>query len=206
MTSPLYHIADELRAIANMGLRHAANDYDRDRYERVLALSARLVAELDSRDPGEVLAVYRESFNHVSPYIGASAAVFRDKRILLMKRHDNGLWAMPGGLTEVGESWAESALRELREEVGLEGRAVRLLGVFDTRLWGGINKSQVYRGVFEIEVGPDSEPTISAEAVDVGFFAEDGLPPLSPGHIKTVPLVLRQVRGEAAVPYFDTPA
>ncbi|MBM3932995.1 MAG: hypothetical protein FJ319_01615 [SAR202 cluster bacterium] len=36
MTSSLYHIADELRAIANMGLRHAANDYDIGRYERIL--------------------------------------------------------------------------------------------------------------------------------------------------------------------------
>ena len=39
--SEMYLIADELRSIAETGLRYAENDYDRDTYERALSLSAR---------------------------------------------------------------------------------------------------------------------------------------------------------------------
>ena len=40
----LYQIADELRATANIGIRYSNNEYDSDRYHRVLAASARLTS------------------------------------------------------------------------------------------------------------------------------------------------------------------
>ena len=49
--------------------------------------------------------------NHVSPLIGAEAAVFRDNRLLLIKRHDNKLRAVPGGKVDVGETLKEAAIR-----------------------------------------------------------------------------------------------
>ena len=115
----IYMIADELRGIANEGARYADNDYDRQRYGRVLSLSARLVAAIEQRSPDEVMEEYKQNLARVTPFVAASAAVFRDGCILLIKREDNGLWAMPGGWTEVGETWAQSVERELREETCL---------------------------------------------------------------------------------------
>lgn len=43
-------------------------------------------------------------------------------RVLLGQRHDNGLWACPGGHVDDGESFEEAALRELREEAGIVGK------------------------------------------------------------------------------------
>ncbi len=100
----MYLIADELRSIADLGLHFAQNDYDSDRYCRVRSLSARLVAAIEKRPTSEVLEEYREPFIHATPFVRADAAVFREGRILLIKREDNGLWAMPGGATEVGET------------------------------------------------------------------------------------------------------
>ena len=52
---------------------------------------------------------------------GASVMVVRDDgRVLLAHRLDNGMWAIPGGGAEEGSSFAETAITELREEVGLE--------------------------------------------------------------------------------------
>jgi ADP-ribose pyrophosphatase YjhB (NUDIX family) len=51
-------------------------------------------------------------------------------RILLHRRRDNGLWALPGGLMEVGETIAETARRETKEETGLEVEPVSLVGVY----------------------------------------------------------------------------
>jgi 8-oxo-dGTP pyrophosphatase MutT (NUDIX family) len=52
---------------------------------------------------------------------GASVMVVRDDgRVLLGHRLDNGTWAIPGGGAEEGSSFADTAITELREEVGLE--------------------------------------------------------------------------------------
>ena len=72
---------------------------------------------------------YEGNLAHASPFLGADAAVFRSGGILLIRRGDDGLWAMPGGLTEVGETWAQSAEKELREEAGVGEAATKLLGV-----------------------------------------------------------------------------
>jgi ADP-ribose pyrophosphatase YjhB (NUDIX family) len=51
-------------------------------------------------------------------------------RILLQRRSDNGLWGLPGGSVEIGESVRNAILREVREETGLGVEVVRLIGVY----------------------------------------------------------------------------
>jgi ADP-ribose pyrophosphatase YjhB (NUDIX family) len=202
-TEDLYQIADELRAVASLGLRYTESRYDRGRYERVLAASARLVAALEQRSPDEVLLQFQDNLLHVSPLAGAEAAVFRDGSLLLLRRHDDGLWALPGGLVEVGETLAETACRELWEEVGMRGRVAGLLGIWDSRFTRSQTKAHMYHAVFLVDAA-DGMPAPSQEATAVAFCAEDELPPLSPGHHVRVPFVFKLVRGEVAVPYFDS--
>ena len=90
-TGEMYLVADELRSIADTGLHYADNDYDRERYRRALSLSARLVAAIEKRPADDVLTEYEGSLAHATPYVAADAAVFRDGRILLIRREDNGL-------------------------------------------------------------------------------------------------------------------
>src|SRR5690606_17923777 len=111
-------------------------------------------------------------------------AVFRNGEILLIQRRDDGCWAMPGGVVEVGESLAQAAERELWEEAGVRGQAPRLLGVFDTRLWPARTRMQQCIAMFlcETDGAPGlhdlGEGAVSplAESLDAGFFAEDRLP------------------------------
>ena len=205
-TGEMYFIADELRSIADMGLHYADNDYDRERYRRALSLSARLVAAIEHRPATDVTAEYEGSLSHATPYVAAEAAVFQGGRILLIRREDNGLWAMPGGATEVGETWAQSVERELHEEAGVEGTATRLLAVFDARLWGSRLKFHVYTSVWLVELDDGQTPVAGPETTGVGFFSEDDLPDLSPGHARRVPLVFELARGDLPVPYFDPTA
>lgn len=53
-----------------------------------------------------------------------------DGRILLIRRSDNGLWALPGGAMDVGEYLADAAVREVREETGLDVEIVGILGTY----------------------------------------------------------------------------
>lgn len=201
-TSELYQIADEIRAMAAMGLKFATDHYDLDRYKRLLEVSARLVATLERASPEEILEQFAGSLDHVCPRLGADAAVFRDGKILLIKRSDNGLWCTPGGQVDVGESLAEAALRELWEETGLRGEIVKFLGVFDSRFWNSTSKFHMYHNTFLVEIG-NAEPQLSNESTDVGFFAEDNLPPLFSSHRARVPFTFKLWRGEMSTPYFD---
>lgn len=201
-TAELYQIADELRGIASLGLNFVTNRYEVENYRRVLALSARLIAALEQRSPEEIVRQFQDNLQHVSPLAGAEAAVWREGRLLLIRRGDDGLWALPGGLVEVGETLAETARRELQEETGLCGRVSQLLGIFDSRLWHSQTKAQLYHTIFLVEAS-NSVPAPGPETTDVDFFGEDELPGLSPGHRLRVPFVFRLLRGEVAAPYFD---
>lgn len=63
--------------------------------------------------------------------VGVGVAV-RDEfdRVLLEKRSDCGLWGFPGGRIEAGESIAQAAIREVKEETGLNVEITRLIGVY----------------------------------------------------------------------------
>jgi len=161
LADSLYQIADQLRSIASNGLRFAENGYDRERYEQVLKESARIVAALEGASPEAVLAQYTGGLPHLSPIVCVEAVVVRDlvtsdlgasdPAILLIQRRDDRCWAIPGGVAEVGETTAQAAERELWEEAGVRGRASRLLGVFDSRLWHSRSRLQLCVAMFLVE-------------------------------------------------------
>lgn len=51
-------------------------------------------------------------------------------RILLQRRRDTGQWALPGGAQDIGETPTQCAVRECREETGVEAQVIGLLGVY----------------------------------------------------------------------------
>lgn len=199
-------IAGDLRGLAAFGLNFArAGSHDEERWQLVLAASARLAALAgDDQTAEELLARYRANHFDIGPLASGEAVVMHDNKLLLVRRTDDGLWALPGGITDPGETLSESARRELWEEAGITGRVAQLLGIFDSRLWQSEKKIHFYHAVFLIEA-EDPEPRPSPEVSAAAYFEEDELPPLSPGHHLRAPFVFRQLRGEAPIPYFDLP-
>ena len=103
----------------------------------------------------------------------------------------------------MGETLAHAAQRELWEEARVRGRATRLLGIWDSRLNGSRIKAHMYHALFAVEAG-DAVPQAGPETTGVGYFAEDELPELHPGHQIMVPSAFKLDRGDLPVPYFDT--
>ncbi|MEU9336699.1 NUDIX domain-containing protein [Streptomyces sp. NPDC048290] len=60
----------------------------------------------------------------------STVVVDNDGRILLQRRTDNGMWALPGGAMKIGESLPECAIRETREETGFDVEIVGIVGTY----------------------------------------------------------------------------
>lgn len=70
----------------------------------------------------------------VCPLVGVGGLIKRGDEIVLVKREnepEKGLWSIPGGLLELGETLQNGAKRETKEETGLDVKIDRLIDVFD---------------------------------------------------------------------------
>ncbi len=105
--------------------------------------------------------------------LGVTAAIMRDGQILLTKREDFEVWCLPGGHVDPGESIAQAAIREAREETGLEVRLTRLVGVYSV-LNAPSGEMHVVSFVAE-PVGGALQPG-AAEVLEARYFDLAALP------------------------------
>ena len=114
--------------------------------------------------------------------VGAAILVTdNQKRLLLMKRCDNGCWGPPGGSTEPGERVEEAAKRETREETGLQIAEMSLFGVFSgpELFYQYPNGDQVYNVtiVYMAELATGEPPvTLDEEHSAWSWFASPDIP------------------------------
>ena len=118
--------------------------------------------------------------------IGVFTVIFdMQDRVLLCHRTDLDVWNLPGGAMEPGELPTETALRETREETGLEIEIGRLVGVYSKPR----SSDLVFTFTAKIVGG---SLTTTAEADQVAYFALDALP------VNTIPKHVARIRDAAA--------
>lgn len=117
----------------------------------------------------------------------AGCAVLDDSgRVLLQQRDDPGHpWGLPGGAIELGESVADAAIRETREETGVEVELTELLGVYSGGMHEYANGDVVQAIIVMFSATPvgGALSVDGGETKDLGWFDLDDLPkPLFAGH------------------------
>ena len=117
--------AIELQALAQAGLFYGRDVYDIERFQRIRDIAAEMLADRTELPPDTVRGLFCNETGYQTPKIDTRAAVFRDGKILLVQEKD-GLWALPGGWCDVLESVRSNTEKEVREEAGLDVRALRL--------------------------------------------------------------------------------
>ncbi len=119
-----------------------------------------------------------------NPLPAVSVIVANEHReLLLVKRAREpakGMWCFPIGFAETGEAIEQAAVRELKEEAGIDGRIVRLVDVCS-------EYNDVYGDVLVISYEAErtgGRETAGDDAVDCGYFPLTGLPELAFGSQK----------------------
>lgn len=110
---------------------------------------------------------------------GASAVVTdRAGAILLQRRTDSGLWALPGGVMDIGESIGQTIVREVHEETGLEVAIDYIVGVYSDPghvfAYDDGEVRQQFSICFACSI-TGGELRASDESTDIGFFRPDQL-------------------------------
>ena len=139
------------------------------------------------RNPSSPRGEGEDRLHPTRPFLAASVAVLRDERVLVAARGRGamvGRYSLPGGLVEPGETLAEAALRELREEVGVEAEIIAFLDHAEV-----IERDDKSRVTHHFVICAHAarwvagEPHTSAEALDVRWVKADELAslPVTPG-------------------------
>ena len=113
------------------------------------------------------------------PMLGVTVAIVDGGQVLLTRREDFEIWCLPGGAVDDGESIAVAAVREAREETGLEVELTRLVGIYSRpRGWRSTHLILFAARAVGGALRPDPH-----EVVEAGYFGLEALPaPLLAGH------------------------
>jgi ADP-ribose pyrophosphatase YjhB (NUDIX family) len=172
-----------LQAIAHNGLMFSKDPFDRERYEHVRSVAADILASYSDLDPVLISDLLRGEQGYATPKVDVRGAVFHAHRVLLVREHADGLWTLPGGWAEVVEPPAETVVRDIREESGLETQVCKLVALYDR------NKHahppmlfHVYKAFFLCDlVGGSASPSL--ETSEVAFFGWEDIPQLSTARV-----------------------
>jgi len=203
--------AEALQGIARTGLGFTQSLYERERFEEVLAIAAdiRAAAGLGfdrEATVAEWLRTVGEGVpGYVTPKVAIGAVVGNDDgEILLMQRADSGVWLYPTGWADIGYSASEVAVKEVREETGIEIEVLRLIAVLDgVRL--GFTRVPLYSLVFQCRAIGGELSAHPLECADVGWFSPDNLPEPLAGYELWGKRAFAALRGEPVDPVFDLP-
>jgi ADP-ribose pyrophosphatase YjhB (NUDIX family) len=143
----------------------------------------------------------------ITPLVGCDVFVLNQRsEVLLIQRADNGLWALPGGCHDLGETPQKCAERECREESGYEVEVTDLLGVWSSNRYAYVHypwKENEFCHLFFRAKLKGGEMKTSNESTKVGWFLESDLPDFSDGHETRVRFGFEASRNINFKPYFE---
>jgi ADP-ribose pyrophosphatase YjhB (NUDIX family) len=169
--------AREIQALAQTGYHYAENDYQRDRYHRLLEIAAEIVSEHSNLEYPSVRDAFQTAIGYATPRIDVRGAVFQDGKLLLVRERIDGGWTLPGGWADVGDVPSNAAEREVWEEAGFQVKANKVIGVYDANRIGRLELFHAFKIVFQCDL-IDGEARSSLETSEVAFYGREELPPV----------------------------
>lgn len=109
----------------------------------------------------------------------AGVVIVKDDKILFQRRSDNNCWGLIGGLLELNETYEEAAIREVKEETGLDVRLTAFLGIFHNHnmVWSNGDMAHTLGAYYVAEI-VDGTPRIDKESLELRFCGKEEIPDL----------------------------
>jgi 8-oxo-dGTP diphosphatase len=142
-----------------------------------------------------------------APIVGVGAVVINNRQVLLVRRANEpnrGQWSIPGGTVELDETLAQAAIREVREECGVETVAGGVLDTFDLIRRDQAGRLQYHYVLIDLAARYVSgEPTAGTDALEVRWVEEAQFDQLEiiP---RLLPVLRRALRSAHATPPQDS--
>ena len=143
------------------------------------------------------------------PWVGVGAVVLHQGRVLLVRRGQppaQGIWTLPGGVVELGESVLRAAQRELAEETGVQADPVDVVDVYEYIERDAAGQVRYHYVIVEVllRLRGEATPRAADDAAAVRWFPWDALQrdDVGPG----VPRVVRRARAYAGAAASDAAA
>ena len=170
--------AREIFSLSQSGITYSGNQYDIDRYKRLQEITAEIIQSQSNISRESALESFSMQAGYITPKVDVRGAVVHEGRILLIQERADGMWAMPGGWADLGNSPASVAEREVWEESGYRVKAEKVIAVIDANRIEPMEFYHAYKIIFLCRL-LEGEPRTSHETLAVDFFEADRLPPLS---------------------------
>ena len=170
--------AVELQALAQAGLFYSKDIYDIERFQRIREIAAEMLVSPTGLPKDRITDIFCNETGYQTPKLDTRAAVFQDGRILLVQEK-NGLWSLPGGWVDVNLSPGENAVKEVKEEAGLDVRADYVIAVQDRKKHNPeLYAYNICKVFFHCtKLGGSFCP--NSETIASGYFTPDDLPSLA---------------------------
>ena len=169
----------EMQSIAQAGLTFCENQYDRDRYMKLRALTVDILHEYTGLTHEKITNLFASENGYQTPKVDIRSAVFNGDRILMAKEKIDGRWSLPGGWADVNTSVSESAIRECLEEAGAVVKPKRIIAIHTANRQNDfVYPFTIYKIFVECEL-IEWNFIENTETYGSGFFGIDDLPDLS---------------------------
>lgn len=175
MNDKILEAAMKIQSIAQAGLAYCKDPFDKERYEELRKIAAELLARKTELTQKKIFGLFCNESGYQTPKVDTRAAIFKDGKILLV-HENNGTWSLPGGWCDVDQSVCSNAVKEVKEETGLDAEAEKLIAVQD---WRKHNVCNYVYGVVKVFVlckvlGGEFEK--NTETTGIKYFGREELP------------------------------
>ena len=179
MENEILRIARRVQAIAQSGIHFAASEFDRERYEELRGLSVELAGTVCDTRPSKIHDLFTNETGFQTPKVDIRSVVLKEGKLLMVREKIDGRYSMPGGFADINYSPSEVAVKEVREETGLNVRFNRVLAIADTDRHGFPPLPYHFYKIVVLCDLVDGVLRDSIETSEAGFFDFDNLPELS---------------------------
>jgi ADP-ribose pyrophosphatase YjhB (NUDIX family) len=179
MTFDWLNIAKRLESIAQTGFTYSKDDYDKERYQEIRDISHKIFNLYTEAPIEKIQNLFSKETGYPTPKVDIRGVIFRKNQILLVKEKSDGLWALPGGWADIGYTPSEVAVKEVKEEAGLNVKSVKLVAVFDKKCHAHPPSALHVYKMFILCVITGGRLKPGMETSEAAFFSRNDIPDLS---------------------------